>query len=202
VLLATVSRFIHRCCSIRCSAIVPLQLHSYPLDDGRSTAEAAAAAARCGSASGLTHRPDINGRAEDQSDDFVCSMSVVVRRLHDDRAVPRLFAAAVELSPSVRQMFSMFSKCSPNVRQMFSKCFRYDRTLLHTTAGVHVGRTQMQQANDARHSFNSNRVSIHIVSGMPLPIACSCSMALRSGTCLAAHSGMQLILCLLGCSKS
>jgi hypothetical protein len=85
---------------------------------------------------------------------------------------------------------------------MLSKCFRYERTLLHTTAGVHVGRMQMQQANDARHSFNSNRVSTHIVSGMPLPIACSCSMALRSGIYLAAHSGMQLIICLLGCSKS
>ncbi len=52
----------------RCSAIVPLQLHSYPLDDGRSTAEAAAAAERCGSASGITHRPNINGRAEDYAE--------------------------------------------------------------------------------------------------------------------------------------
>jgi hypothetical protein len=101
VLLATVLSFIHRCCSIRCSALVPLQLHPCPLDDGRSTAEAAAVAARCGSASGLTHRPDIHGRAEDQSDDFVCSMGVVVQHLHDNRAVPRFFASAVELFPSV-----------------------------------------------------------------------------------------------------
>ena len=101
VLLATVSNFKHRCCSIRCPAIVRLQLHTCALDDGRSTTEAAAAAARCGSASGLTHRPDINGRAEDQSDDFVCSMCVVVRHMHDDRAGPCFFASAVELYPSV-----------------------------------------------------------------------------------------------------
>jgi hypothetical protein len=80
---------------------VRLQLHTCALGDGRSTAEAAAAAARCGSESGLTHRSDINIRAEDQSEDFVCSKSVVVRHLHGDRAVPRFFASAVELSPSV-----------------------------------------------------------------------------------------------------
>jgi hypothetical protein len=117
-----------------------------------------------------------------------------------------MFSSVLQLFSSVLQLFSkcssMFSKCSPIVRQLFSGFFRHERTLLHTTAGVHVGRTQLQQSNDARHSFNSNRVSIHIVSGMPLPIACSCSMALRSGTCLAAHSGMQLIRCLLGCIKS
>ena len=137
VLLATVSFFIHRCCSIRCPAIVRHQLHTCSLDDGRSTAEAAAAAARCGSASGLTHRPDINGRAEDQSDDFVCSMSVVVRHLHEDRAVPRFFASAVELSPSVPYLFPSVLQCSPNVLlcspnvlqmffnvlQMFVKCW-------------------------------------------------------------------------------
>jgi hypothetical protein len=101
VLLATVSTFVHRCCSIHCPAIVRPQLHPCLFDHGRSTAEAAAAAARCGSATGLTHRPNINDRAEDQSDYFVCSISVVVRHLHDDRAVPRFFASAVEPSPSV-----------------------------------------------------------------------------------------------------
>jgi hypothetical protein len=117
-----------------------------------------------------------------------------------------VFSSVLQMFSCVLQMFSkcssMFSKCSSNVRQMFSNCFRYERTLMHTTAGVHVSRTRLQQENDARHSFNSNRGSIHIVSGIPLPIACSCSVAHRSGNCLAAHSGMQLILCLLCCSKS
>jgi hypothetical protein len=99
-------------------------------------------------------------------------------------------------SPVFSKCSPVFSKCSPNVLQLFFNCYRYVRSMLDKTAGVHVARRTLQLANEARHSFNSNRVSIHIVSGMPLPIACNCSIALRSGTCLAAHSGMQLILCL------
>jgi hypothetical protein len=105
-------------------------------------------------------------------------------------------------SPVFSNCSPVFSKCSPTVLQLFSNCYRYVRSMLEKIAGVNVGRTTLKLSNEARHSFNSNRVSIHIVSGMPLPIACNCSIALRSGTCLAAHSGMQLILCLLGCSNS
>jgi hypothetical protein len=175
VLLATVSSFIHRCCSIRCSAIVPLHLHPCPLDDGRSTAEAAAVAAKCGSASGLTHRPDIHGRAEDQSEDFVCSMGVVVQQLHDHRAVPRFFARTMLHTTGL--------------------CCRYVRTMLHTTAGVHVARRTLQIANDARHSFDSNRVSVHIVSGHcgPLYVSGHCGPLYVSGHCgplyVSGHCG-------------
>jgi hypothetical protein len=100
-------------------------------------------------------------------------------------ALQMLFSVLQELS----KCSPMFSKCSPNVPQLFSKCYRYVRTMLNTTAGVHVGRGSLQIANDARHSFDSNRVSIHIVSGHcgPLYVSGHCGPLHVSGHCGPLH---------------
>jgi hypothetical protein len=67
--------------------------------------------------------------------------------------------------------------------------------MLHTTAGVHVARRTLQIANDARHSFYSNRVSVHIVSGHcgPLYVSGHCGPLYVSGHCgplyVSGHCG-------------
>ena len=103
-------------------------------------------------------------------------------------------------SPNVVQMFyrvlQMFAKCSLNVLQVLSK--RQDYVAYHCWCACGPENIADGERSQAFIQLKPCQHPHHlpdVVSGMPLPIACNCSIALRSGTCLAAHSGMQFICC-------
>jgi hypothetical protein len=112
--------------------------------------------------------------------------------------VPQCSPNVLQCSPNVLQMFScvlqMFSKCCPHVLQMLSLCkdnVEYHCWCARGPENIAVGERSQAfiQLKPCQHPHHLP----DIVSGMLLPIACNCSIAIRSGTCLAAHSGMQLI---------
>jgi hypothetical protein len=133
------------------------------------------------------------------------------------RTISKCSLNVSQCSPVFSKCFPVFSKCppnvlqsSPNVCQMFPTV-RYMLSLCKDYVAFHcwcacgpenIAVGERSQAFIQLKPCQHPHYLLDSVSGMPLPIACNCSIALRSGTCLAAHSGMQFIRCLLGCSNS